>query len=107
MVGVYESVVADTDTVDWACTGGAGSDTGLADEVEPSDTGLADGGSSAAGLAGVGAIITDSIDGNSLWVGAGGAELLAGAGLAVGVAGDADACCSISELVRGTGLHTL
>lgn len=53
LVGVDESVVADTDSVDWAGSGWASSDAGLTDEVEPSDACLADGRSRAAGLAGV------------------------------------------------------
>lgn len=43
LVGVDESAVADTDTVDWAGTSRAGSNTGLSDKVKSSDAGLADG----------------------------------------------------------------
>ena len=97
---------ADADTIFGVGASGAGSDTGGSNKVESFNAGGAAGRSTRAGIARIGAVITDSIDWYGLRVGAGGTECKARASFAFLTASNTDVAGSINKHIRIAGFDT-
>ena len=92
------------DTVHGESTSRASGDASGTNKTEALNAGSALSRRGTTGVAGIGAVVADTIDGHSLRIGAAGAEHLAGTSLAVGVAGDTGTGGFIGELVGVAGV---
>jgi hypothetical protein len=106
LIGVNHTWVTDTDSIAWVGSSGAGSNTGSTDKVESSNTWSTDGGTWVAGIARIWAVVTDTINWNSLRIGTSGTELKTAASFTLRVASDTEASIVISELVGWACFNT-